>query len=517
MKMTGKKALVPPLGLLTLASLLPSDWESELVDMVFQEISESQWDRSELVMISGMAVQQKGIIAVIKEAKKRGKTVVVGGPWSFHVPERILQAGADIVVKGEAEVHIGKLLTSIRKKDFGRIIESEERADMTKSPPPRFDLLDIKSYVDMAIQFTRGCPFKCEFCDVTLMLGRKMRSKTPDQILRELEILYNLGWRRLVFFVDDNFIGSIHRTKELLRELIPWMETRRRPFNFSTQASVNMAADEKLMEDMFRASFIRVFIGVETLDEESLKDAGKLQNVNIDMDQVVQKISKAGFQVIAGTILGFDDEKSGAGQRLIDFAQRNHIPEVFTTLLQAGPGTDLCMRLQSENRLLSIDEENISNQTGLINFVPTRPLEQIANEFVSLYDTLYDPEAYLERAYYHYAAMDPPMTMPFKIPYLWELRAVGLLIYINGIQYPTRFKFWKYLLKALWKYPTRLDRFLSSLIVAEHYYEFRDKIRSGIESQLAELDPVLHTTCYVKPHKVASGSLSCTADQKKAG
>ena len=167
------------------------------------------------------------------------------GPWSFHIPEKILQAGADIVVRGEAEVHIGELLASIKKKDFGRIIQSDERADMTKSPPPRFDLLDLKSYVDMGIQFTRGCPFKCEFCDVTLMLGRKMRTKAPDQVLQELEILYNLGWRRLVFFVDDNFIGSVNRTKELLKELIPWMETRRRPFNFLTQASVNMAADEK--------------------------------------------------------------------------------------------------------------------------------------------------------------------------------------------------------------------------------------------------------------------------------
>jgi radical SAM superfamily enzyme YgiQ (UPF0313 family) len=497
--MTGKKAVLPPLGLLTLASLLPSDWESELVDMVFQEISESQWDRTELIMISGMAVQQKGMMEVIKEAKKRGKTVVVGGPWSFHIPEKILQAGADIVVRGEAEVHIGALLASIKKKDFGRIIQSDERADMTKSPPPRFDLLDLKSYGDMGIQFTRGCPFKCEFCDVTLMLGRKMRTKAPDQVFQELEILYNLGWRRLVFFVDDNFIGSVNSTKELLKELIPWMETRRRPFNFYTQASVNMAADEKLMEDMVRAGFTKVFIGVETSDKECLKDAGKLQNVNIDLDQVVQKITKVGFEIIAGTILGFDGEKSGAGKRLIDFARKNHIPELFTTLLQAAPGTDLYTRLKSEDRLLRIDEKNITNQTGLINFIPTRPLEEIANEFVDLYDTLYEPKAYLERAYYHYTEMDPSITMPFKMPYLWELKAVAILIYRNGVLYPTRFKFWKYLLKALWKFPTRLDRFITSLILAEHYYEFKNEIHSSIKSQLKELTPEFKNTYYTKP------------------
>ena len=499
MKMTGKKALAPPLGLLTLASLLPTAWEPELVDMVFQEISESQWDQSELIMISGMAVQQKGIMGVIREAKKRGKTVVVGGSWSFHIPEKILQTGADIVVRGEAEVHIGELLASIKKKDFGRIIQSDERADMTKSPPPRFDLLDLKSYAEMGIQFTRGCPFKCEFCDVTLMLGRKMRTKAPDQVLQELEILYNLGWRRLVFFVDDNFIGSVYRTKELLKELIPWMENRRRPFNFLTQASVNMAANESLMEDMFRAGFTKVFLGVETSDQECLKNAGKLQNVNIDMDLAAQKITKAGFEIIAGTILGFDGEKSGAGKRLIDFARKNHIPELFTTLLQAGPGTDLYTRLKSEDRLLNIDEGNISNQTGLINFVPTRPLEEIANEFVDLYDNLYEPEAYLERAYHHLAVMDPPITLPFKMPYPWELRAVGIMIYRNGVLYPTRFKFWKYFLKALWKFPTRLDRFITSLIVAEHYYEFKNEIHSSIQSQLKELTPEFKNTYYTKP------------------
>ena len=467
--------------------------------MVFQEISEPQWDRSELIMISGMAVQQKGIIEVIKQAKKRGKTVVVGGPWSFHVPDKILQAGADIVVKGEAEVHISELLSGIKKKDFGRIIQSDERADMTKSPPPRFDLLDLKSYAQMGIQFTRGCPFKCEFCEVTLMLGRKMRTKTPDQVLQELEILYNLGWRRFVFFVDDNFIGSVQRTKELLKELIPWMQTRRWPFTFLTQASVNMAADDKLMEDMFRAGFTKVFIGVETSDQECLKDVGKLQNVNIDLDLVAHKITKAGFEVIAGTILGFDGEKKEAGQRLIDFAQKNHIPELFTTLLQCGPGTDLWARLKSEDRLLIMDEENITNQTGLINFVPTRPLEEIANEFVILYDTLYEPHAYLERAYHHFAAMDPPITLPFKMPYLWELRAAAIMIYRNGVLYPTRFKFWKYLLKALWNFPTLLVRFNTSLIVAEHYYELKNVIHSSIQSQLKELTPELKNICYKKP------------------
>jgi radical SAM superfamily enzyme YgiQ (UPF0313 family) len=517
LKMTGKKALLPPLGLLTLASILPNDWQVELVDMVFQNISEAQWVESDIVMISGMSVQRNGILQVINEAKRRGKTVIVGGPWSFHAPEQAFAAGAHIVVKGEAEHQIGELLERIKNKDFGRIVQSQERPDMALSPMPRYDLLDMKSYVDMGVQFTRGCPFKCEFCDVTLMLGRKVRAKRPEQIISELESLYNLGWRRMVFFSDDNFIGSIHKTKELLNELIPWMEKHNHPFNFYTQASVNMASDDKLMEDMYLAGFNRVFLGVETPDEACLKDAGKLQNTNVDLNMVCQKIAKAGFQVIAGAILGFDEEKSGAGERLIKFAEQNHIPELFTTLLQAGEGTDLCTRLESENRLLTIDDENVSNQTGLVNFIPTRPLQEIATEFINVYDTLYRPETYIERSYQHFASMAPPkVKKPFKLPYIWELRAASITIYRNGVVYPTRITFWKNLLSALWNFPERVDRFLSSFVVAEHYYEFRDKIRSGIESQLAEIDPGLHTICYVKPHKVAPECLQFTEDQKKA-
>jgi hypothetical protein len=256
---------------------------------------------------------------------------------------------------------------------------------------------------------------------------------------------------------------------------------------------------------MYLAGFNRVFLGVETPDEACLKDAGKLQNTNVDLNLVCQKIAKAGFQVIAGAILGFDEEKTGAGERLIKFAEQNHIPELFTTLLQAGEGTDLCTRLESENRLLTIDDENVSNQTGLVNFIPTRPLQEIATEFINVYDTLYRPETYVERSYQHFASMNPPkVKKPFKFPYIWELRAASITIYRNGVVYPTRITFWKHLISALWNFPERVDRFLSSFVVAEHYYEFRDNIRSGIESQLAQLVPALHRTCYVKPHKVAA-------------
>ena len=248
--MTGKKALLPPLGLITVAALLPKEWHLTLVDLIFQEISDDVWNNSDIVMITGMSVQHTSMITTVREAKARGKTVVVGGALVFHAPEEAFNAGADIVVRGEAEVVMPRLLESLRNGESGVFISADESADLETTPPARYDLLDLSAYVDMAIQFSRGCPFHCEFCDITLMFGRKVRTKTASQILKELTVLYDLGWRRLVFFVDDNFIGNVSAAKRLLQELIVWNESRGRPFDFNTQASVNLGADPELLDAM---------------------------------------------------------------------------------------------------------------------------------------------------------------------------------------------------------------------------------------------------------------------------
>lgn len=489
LKMTGKKALVPPLGLITVAALLPSDWRLELVDMVFQRISDSQWDACDMVFISGMGVQAQGILEVTREAKRRGKRVVIGGPWVFHYPEDAFAAGADIVVKGEAETVIDELLAAIADEASGKIIYSEDKPDLQRSPAPRFDLLDMKSYANMAVQFSRGCPFQCEFCDITLMLGRRVRTKTPDQILAELQSLYDLGWRRWVFFVDDNFIGNITMAKALLKRLIPWMEERKRPFGFYTQASVNMGSDETLLELMYAAGFFRVFLGIETPDEESLIGAKKFQNVNTDLDKVCERITRAGFQIIAGAIIGFDNEKPGAGARLVEFARRNRIPELFTSLLQVGPGTDLCKRMEREKRLVSLDYKYLSNQTGLINFVPTRPISEIVEEYMYVYRTLYEPKEYIKRVYECFESMDPPKIKKFfRLPYLKELRAVLITTLRQGLLYPSRNVFWKYFFKALWNFPSRFDRYITACVEAEHYFDFRQTIYREIEFQMHSMD-----------------------------
>jgi radical SAM superfamily enzyme YgiQ (UPF0313 family) len=489
LKMLGKKVLAPPLGLLTLAAHLPKEWDLRLVELTARPLTEDDWAWCDAIFVTGMGVQFSGIIETIREGRRRGKTVVVGGPWVFHWPHEALSAGADIVVKGEGELAVTPLLKALADGDSGIVIEATERPDLAQSLVPRYDLLDMDLYVEMDVQFSRGCPFQCEFCDITLMYGRKVRTKTPRQILAELQTLHDLGWRRFVFIVDDNFIGNPLRAKELLRELVPWMHQRGHPFDFATQASVNLAADAEMLDLMAQAGLYRVFLGIESPDEESLRSTKKYQNVNADLDQVCEKITRAGMQIIAGCIVGFDNERSGVDQRLLDFAERNHIPEMFVTMLQVGPGTQLYLRLEREGRLLSrAFDDNLGSQTGLINFVPSRPVEQIVEEFLHLQEVLYEPGYFLERIFKHFSMMKPqPFKKGFQLPYWRELWAALIIFFRQGVLYPSRWKFWKCVLVGLVRFPRRLPHFVTGCIMAEHYFNYVRTIREKLQEQMEQI------------------------------
>jgi len=488
MKRLGKKLLEPPMGLITVAAFLPNEWELRLVELSARDITEEEWDRCDIVMVSGMGVQAPGIVETIKQGRARGKTVVVGGPWVFHFPQEALKVGADICVKGEAELAIPLLLDALERRESGVVIEAPSRPNLEECPPPRYDLLDLKLYAQMDIQFSRGCPFRCEFCDITLMFGRQVRTKSPRQIIREMEILYDLGWRKFIFFVDDNFIGNPPRAKALLKEMIPWMKEHRYPFELCTQASVNLAAQPELLNLMVEAGFYKVFLGIESPDKDTLKLTKKLQNAAVDLDVVCQTINKAGLQIIAGCVLGFDNESAGADQRLIEFAIRNQIPEMFITLLQVGPGTDLYTRLSKEDRLLPMAwDGEIGSQTSMINFVPTRPADEIVAEFTRLYDVLYQPEAFMERAYNHFLRMErQPVERPFAFPNHRERCAVGITFLRQGILYPSRWKFWKFLFKALFNFPKRIHYYVSACIMAEHYFQYRETIKAAFKTKLGD-------------------------------
>jgi radical SAM superfamily enzyme YgiQ (UPF0313 family) len=443
LELIGRKVSLPPLSLITVAAILPQTWEFRLVDRNVGYESEADWYWADLVIISGMIVQKDDMLYLIEKAKQRGKQVAVGGPYVTSVPETAQAAGADFLVLDEGEITLPLLVEALERGDTSGIFRANgEKPDMTTTPIPRFDLLNLKAYSDMSVQFSRGCPYQCEFCDIIVLYGRKPRTKTPAQLLAELQTLYDLGWRRSIFVVDDNFIGNKRNAKLLLRELIPWMAERGYPFSLSTEASVDLAQDQELLDLMIAANFRAVFVGIETPDTDSLSLTQKYQNTRTSLIEAVQTINQAGLRVMAGFIIGFDGEKPGAGDRIIDFVEATAIPQALFSMLQALPNTALSQRLQKEGRLLETGNEANIHQTTLINFIPTRPLEEIAHEYTRCFWELYEPDRYLARVYRHFITMKPHQhKQKFKLPELADLQALFIICWRQGLKRNTRWQF----------------------------------------------------------------------------
>lgn len=477
----GKKAYAPPLGLLTLAALLPKDWECSLADLTFQHISPRLWKEVDLVLLTGTIFHLDHLLDITRESKRRNKLVAVGGPGVFHFPEEAMKAGADFVAKGEGEQTIPLLLEAIDAKRRGVFLESRETADLSDTPVPRFDLLDMNAYVDMSIQFSRGCPFECEFCDATHMFGRKVRTKDPSRVIAEFQRLYDLGWRRQVFVVDDNFIGRPLHTKSLLEALIPWIDSHGRPFELFTHASVNLARHPDLLDLMVRAGFTSVYLGIESPSKAALEIIKKRQNVQADLLQDCATINRAGLEILAGTIIGLDGETKGSDVRLGEFVRAIDLPLVEIDLLHAFPGTALWDRLSKEGRLLVDRNYHVGQSVDLsINFVPLRPIGEVLDEYLSAMQTLYEPAAFLERAYRHFDAMGPlPYAAPSKRLYLFEIKVLVHAVVRWGILWPTRKRFWKYIWLLASKHGSfRLQRFVRCCISLDHY---RDVLTETVE------------------------------------
>ncbi|UZQ54000.1 DUF4070 domain-containing protein [Trichothermofontia sichuanensis B231] len=489
LELVNRKVLLPPLGLITVAAILPQTWEFKLVDRNVRDVREDEWDWAELVICSAMIVQKEDLLAQIREAKRRGKRVAVGGPYPTSMPEEVLPAGADYLVLDEGEITLPMFVEALERGETQGIFRANgEKPDITQTPIPRYDLLELDAYDSMSVQFSRGCPFQCEFCDIIVLYGRKPRTKTPQQLLRELDTLYELGWRRGVFMVDDNFIGNKRNVKLLLKELKVWQEEHQYPFAFNTEASVDLAQDQELMDLMVDCYFDAVFLGIETPDEESLSLTKKFQNTRSSLIDAVQTIAKAGLRVMAGFIIGFDGEKPGAGRRIIEFAEATGIPTTTFAMLQALPHTALWHRLEKEGRLR--DRSGNLNQTTLMNFVPTRPLAEIAREYVEAFWELYDPEKYLDRTYRHFLMMGAPRAKrPFQWPSLVDLRALAIIVWRQGIKRRTRWKFWHHLFSILRRNPAVWVHYLTVCAHNEHFLEYREIVRSQIEQQLATLEP----------------------------
>ncbi len=349
--MSPKRAAFPPLGLLTIAAMLPQEWDKKLVDMNAATLTDKDIKWADYVFISAMVVQRTSVKEVIKRCKRLGAKTVAGGPLFTSEYEEFQDV--DHLVLNEAESTLPLFLEDLSKGCAKHIYTSKERPDISKTPVPMWSLINMKKYTTMSIQYSRGCPFDCEFCDIIVLNGNRPRTKTKDQLLAELEALYNRGWRETVFIVDDNFIGNKRKLKEeILPAMIKWQKDKKFPFGFLTEASINLADDEELMQLMVEAGFETVFIGIETPNEESLVECNKQQNRNRDLIASIKKIQNYGMQVHGGFILGFDNDPDSIFKSQLNFIQKSGIVTAMVGLLNAPRGTRLYQRLKKENRLL---------------------------------------------------------------------------------------------------------------------------------------------------------------------
>ena len=467
LKFIRKKAASPPLGLLTIASMLPAQWKKRLVDLNVRKLTREDLEWADCAMISAMTVQRDSAHKVIAQCKEAGLRIIAGGPLFTTEHEQF--ESVDHFVLNEAELTLPVFLEDLAQGAPKRIYRTSDFADIRQTPPPMWELVPLGDYASMSVQFSRGCPFNCEFCNVTALFGHKPRVKSALQMIAELEGLYQRGWRGGVFFVDDNLIGNRIRLRtELLPALIEWRKGKK-GFLFSTEVSINLADDERLMQMMVQAGFDTVFIGIETPNEESLAECSKKQNMNRDLVQDVKRIQRAGLEVQGGFILGFDNDSTLTFRRLIDFIQGSGIATAMVGLLQAPPGTKLYERLKQAGRLL--DRLSGDNVDGTTNIVPLMNMEALRKGYKDVLQYLYSPEVYYQRVKTFLREYKPPkikVSLPMRhVPV--KLHAFVRSIFRLGIVGKERFQYWKIFWWTLVRKPRAFPLAITLAIYGHHF------------------------------------------------
>jgi radical SAM superfamily enzyme YgiQ (UPF0313 family) len=397
-EIAGAKYPAAPLGLMTVAALLPQQWEFKLVDENVEPLLDKHYRWADVVCVGGMLPQQKRILAVVDEAHAHGRPVVVGGPDPSSQPE--MYTSADYLVRGEGEVTIPMFVDDLGRGAVSGEYVSADRADMTQAVVPRFDLIRFKDYLQVGIQYTRGCPYNCEFCDVIELFGRKSRTKTPEHVVDELQALYGLGYRGHIDFVDDNFIGNRKNVRGVLAAIKEWSQARNYPFYFSTEASMNLADDESLMQAMHDVDFRYVFLGIESPEDQVLESVHKKQNLARPISEAVKKITSYGMIVNAGFIMGFDSEGAQAADSMIRCVEDSAICMAMVGKLYALPNTQLTRRLRDEGRLWddgSKVTDEVDQMTTGLNFDTVRPRLDILRDYGRVIGSIYDPAHYYAR------------------------------------------------------------------------------------------------------------------------
>ena len=495
LKFVGKRASQPPLGLMTVAALLPRAWNKRLVDTNVERLRDRDLDWADVVMLSGMHIQRKPLLAIVERCRARGLRTVVGGPIASSIAAAELKA--DHVVIGEAESLIADLARDLEQNTAKPVYQAAERPEMATSPLPDLSLIKMRRYSTMAVQYSRGCPFNCEFCDIIEIYGRRPRTKAITQVLAELDQLYAAGWREAVFIVDDNFIGNKARAKELCVALARWRSQYKTSFDFLTEASLNLADDPELMKLMKDAGFISVFLGIETPDEPGLIAANKLQNTRRSLLDSVAVIQSYGMQVMGGFILGFDTDREDIFDRMVDFIQKSGIPVAMVGLLQAMPGTQLFRRLGNEGRIL--DAGHGDNTGDKLNFLPHMDPARLIEGYRSVLKRIYSSAAYYERVKLYLNRTQPrggQKTSRQRWLTRGNARAFVTSILRQGVFGRQRWSYWKFLLAVATRYRHCIGTAMTLAVMGYHLQVITDKLGQavtvpllpdGVQSGLTEI------------------------------
>ena len=475
LKFVARKAAHPPLGLLTVASMLPEDWNLKLVDMNVRKLRTRDITRADYVFLSAMDVQRESAKDVIRRCNDHGTKVVAGGPLFTTAHEDF--EGVDHFVLNEAEATLKPFINDLQAGNARPVYTSSEYPDISATPVPSWNLIKMKDYSSMSIQYSRGCPFDCEFCDIVLLNGRIPRTKSPQQILAELDSLYEMGWRGAVFIVDDNFIGNRHKLKsEILPKMIEWMKARRNPFSLTTEASIDVSDDEELMDKMILAGFTSLFVGIETTSEESLTECGKMQNKNRDIIGSVRKLQNKGFQVSGGFIVGFDSDTPSIFDNLISFIQDSGIVTAMVGLLTAPTGTRLYKRLMKENRLSSKFSGN--NTDISTNFIPKMDYATLVDGYMKVVTSIYSPKHFYKRAKTFLRNYSPQIQTGLRLKFE-HLAAFVKSVFILGIKEKGRSYYWRLITWTLFRRPRLFPLSIELAIYGFHFRKSFDSLSEG--------------------------------------
>jgi radical SAM superfamily enzyme YgiQ (UPF0313 family) len=473
LKFISKKAAYPPLGLLTISPLLPTHWEKKLVDLNIEKLTIKDILWADYIFIGAMTVQQKSAGEIIEKCKSLGKKIVAGGPLFTEDFDKYMMV--DHLVLNEAEITMPLFLHDLATGSPKKIYQTQEFADITNSPAPDYSIAQLSKYSSLCIQYSRGCPFNCDFCDITSLLGHKARIKTSDQIIAELDHIFHSGWRGNIFFVDDNFIGNkMVLKKELLPKLITWMKKNNHPFTFSTEASINLSDDSELMKLMTQSGFISVFIGIETPQESSLVECNKVQNKNRNLLESVKKVQNSGIEVMGGFIVGFDSDLPTIFKQQIDFIQQSGIISAMVGILNAPLKSKLYEKLHSQGRIL--ENWTGDNTDSSTNIIPKMNIAELKAGYLKIVKGIYDGKPYYERVRHFLMEFKPKVKRRTKLT-ATKIMALIKSIFIIGIYDKHRKYYWQLFFWSLFKRPKLFPLAITYTIYGYHFKKVFQKIR----------------------------------------